>query len=240
LGCHTLTTPRFGDGRYCNKIAQLMNLEGVPGDTIVLMDTDVFVLDSLGSLARSDCISGKAVDCAKPSLQALKKIAAAAGIRPLPITIPTDSNRGRTLLGNCNGGVYMIPRIHLRRFRELWASLAEWLLENDQELKKENNQNHIDQVAFFLALHKGEFKFELLPSNANFFLHFEAPHHYLDPASPVMALHYHHRCVTEDGLIKPHCKLSPAAAIAVNKANALLGSKRYQPSANSEPSVPQR
>jgi hypothetical protein len=60
LGCRTITIDRFGDGQYCNKLAQWSDmLRGSSYKQFIFLDTDtIFVHDLIHDL-RSDVISAK-------------------------------------------------------------------------------------------------------------------------------------------------------------------------------------
>jgi 2-polyprenyl-3-methyl-5-hydroxy-6-metoxy-1,4-benzoquinol methylase len=62
-----------------------------------------------------------------------------------------------------------------------------------------------------------------LPANANYFLHFKAPHTCFDPAEPIRMVHYHDSALSVLGLLQTTWKLNPGEKTAVDKANALIG-----------------
>lgn len=70
---------RFGDGRWCNKLAQLPNLLSEPFDVAVLLDTDTIAVADLRSFLLGDAVLGKVVDFPNPPLAVLKELYRMAG-----------------------------------------------------------------------------------------------------------------------------------------------------------------
>src|ERR1700733_11977513 len=62
LGCCVQQINRFGDGRYCNKLNQFDNLNGLDFDRAVLLDTDTIALSDLRPFLSDTAIGGKIVD----------------------------------------------------------------------------------------------------------------------------------------------------------------------------------
>ncbi len=137
LGCNMHEIRRFGDGRYCNKVAQLENLRDIDIDGAVLLDTDTIVLADIRLFLAGGALQAKVVDLANPSLGALKKAARLAGMRTLPKTIPVDAGGGKTYLGNCNGGYYAIPKALIPVVSVEWRRWTLWLLDNSEPLRQE-------------------------------------------------------------------------------------------------------
>jgi hypothetical protein len=210
----------FGDGKWCNKIAQLPNLFDAPCDFIVLLDTDVIVLQDFRGYLRADAVHAKVVDKSNPRLPTLLALMAKAGRRDPPLTL-TDAGAEPTVLGNANGGFYAVPRSLARRFHEAWESWALWLFAHGTLLAKEGKSKHIDQVSAAMAFQVSGVPYVAVPSNLNYFIHFQAKHGVDDESFPISVLHYHDT-MDADGQIRPNFPLTAREADAVELANRLI------------------
>lgn len=224
LGCTVHEIARFGDGRYCNKIAQLENLRGIECDLLVLLDTDMILVADLRPFLVAGALQSKVVDWPNPSLEALEKVARRAGMRTLPDKIWVDSRMGKTYVGNSNGGFYAIPRALIGQVSEAWKKWAKWLLENDEPLRHEGKLMHIDQVAMWLAIHTAGIPYVPAPSNVNYYLHLRGRHCYCDRTGPIAVLHYHDTSLNVLGQIEPRVRLTRREANSVRRANAQIES----------------
>ena len=136
---------------HCNKISGALRLAEESFDGLaVLCDTDIAVMeDPRGLEIAPGTMAAKVVDAPVPSLEVLQKIFTASEL-PAPATIPLPWGPGdRTLSGNSNGGLYLVPGPLLGRLANAWADWAGWLL-NRMELLEEWSI-HVDQVAMALA-----------------------------------------------------------------------------------------
>ena len=96
---------------HCNKIAGALRLAQDPIDGLaVLCDTDIAVLEDPRLLELPEStVGGKLVDAPVPSLEAVLNIFAVAGL-DLPPVVPLPWGDGdRTVAGNTNGGLYLVP-----------------------------------------------------------------------------------------------------------------------------------
>lgn len=218
LGCRVHALEKFGDGRWCNKLAQLPNLLDEPCDRIVLLDTDMIAVADLRPFLTGDAVHAKPVDTPSPSLAALAAIFAAAGHAPPP-TIATDEPGGQTCHGNCNGGFYDIPRPLAERLSDSWRKWALWLLADTAVLNAENKTAHVDQVSMALALNIDRIPFSPAPSNINYFIHYKAERSYLDCNRPIALLHYHNAALSVTGYLEPPIPLTQDEKLAVERAN---------------------
>lgn len=222
LGCCLHEIQPFGDEKYCNKIAQLETLKRFDFDRVILLDTDMIALTDVRDFVATEAIQAKIVDLDNPSLAALKEIAAMAGLTTWPPEVETDTRCGRTSLGNCNGGFYVIPRSQLERVSLEWRRSALWLLDHDEPLTREGKEAHIDQVSMWLAIHTATLPFAPAPSNLNYYVHFSGPHFYFDPILPIALLHYHSTSLNVLGLIEPRARLNEIESDAIARANAQI------------------
>ncbi|WP_395646274.1 class I SAM-dependent methyltransferase [Terricaulis sp.] len=220
-GFHTHTLTRFGDGRHCNKIAQIAALPANGYDVAVLLDTDTIAVGDLRLWLNTDAIVGKIVDGASTRLETLNAVAAEANlIRPIE-TLRTDNDEAATAAGYFNGGFYAIPRQHLKTIDEAWRRWATWLLHDAAALKAAGRMVNADQVSFWLALQSSGLPFKTAASNANYFTHMHAPHVHYDPAREIALLHHHHEFDVL-GFLAPTGARDPAAQAAIARANAQI------------------
>jgi hypothetical protein len=217
------TLARFGDGKYCNKIGQLDNLSDIGADIVVLLDTDTLAVGDLRPWLKRDAVLGKIVDAANPPLQILDQITEATGLASPGPVCDTDSGDGQTYAGNFNGGMYSIPREHCAVMSREWRRWALWLLDNIELLRRARKESHVDQVAFWLALRSSGVPFQLAPSNLNYFIHFEAPHRYVDDSREIALIHYHNACLNVLGKLEPPTPQATIAQEAIKIANELIG-----------------
>jgi hypothetical protein len=278
LGCTTHQIKPFGDGRFCNKLAQLGNLKGRDFSIVVLLDTDMIALDDLRPHLSNTELTAKVVDGPNPPLSVLRQVARLAGMREEPQLIEVDASSGLglvassdggkraahespdkragrasmpamihllrkplmalrervgstrrhagqdlTFVGNCNGGMYGIPKHLVEQVDTAWRYWALWLLQNIEPLKKARKQTHVDQVAMWLAIHMGQIPFRHAPSNANYYLHFAGPHRWFDERSSIALLHYHDSAVdTATGRLKAPPGASAMEQAALSAANAQI------------------
>ncbi len=223
LGCHVHEIARFGDGRHCNKLSQLENLQEHDFDRVVLLDTDMIATSDLRPFLRGAAIQAKIVDLAIPPLATLQAIAAAAGLSKLPPICRADARDDLTFEANCGGGFYSIPKELCAELSEGWRKWALWLLANTDPLSRVGRENHVDQISFWLAVQQGGLPFKAAPSNVNYYIHFVGAHRYFDDSQPIALLHYHSSSLNVLGLLEPQAHLDAAAQAAVAKANALIG-----------------
>ena len=223
-GFSTHSLNRFGDGKYCNKIGQIENIVSAHhNDIFVLLDTDTIAVSDLSRWLSRDSVVAKTVDSANPPIADLDRIATAAGLKITDVQCRTDSDDGNTYAGNCNGGMYSIPASCAHVISKEWRHWALWLLENIEPLRRTGREAHVDQVSFWLALLSSGTPFSRAKSNANYFIHMDAPHLYFDPTHAISLLHYHNQALDVVGLIEPRVPICPAAQEAVRVANGQIG-----------------
>lgn len=278
MGCTMHRIEPFGDGRYCNKLAQLGNLKDLDFSIVALLDTDMIALGDLRPhLSRTE-LSAKVVDGPNPPLSVLREVGRLAGLREEPHLIKVDASsepgfvtgtpggkradngpagnaaelapsqgripllrkpllalrgllgftgrhaeRDLTFVGNCNGGLYGIPKHLADQVDTAWRHWALWLLQNIGPLKKARKQTHVDQVAMWLAIHMGRIPFRHAPSNVNYYLHFSGPHRWFDERASIALLHYHDSAVdATTGRLKAPPEATPAEHAAISAANAQI------------------
>lgn len=226
LGCTLHEIQRFGDGRYCNKLAQLGNLHDLDFTHVVLLDTDMIAVDDIRPYLKDDALTAKIVDMPNPPVEVLTEIGQRAGISSLPQQVPADAVQVLTYAANCNGGFYGIPKGLTGRLDEQWRRWALWLRDNIELLARHGNgyERHVDQVSMWLAILAGGLPFRAAPSNVNYYVHFDGAHQYFDSRFGIALLHYHDASLGTLGKLEPGAKqLDELAHAAVAKANEQIG-----------------
>jgi hypothetical protein len=223
LGCMLHELERFGDGLYCNKVGQLQNLLPYDFATAVLLDTDMIALADVRSYIDGAAFQAKVVDLANPSIGALEEIAVLAGMPDRPARVATEADSGDTYFGNCNGGLYAIPKALCPKVDVAWRHWTLWLLNNMEPLMREGKQFHADQVAMWLAIRMAQIPFLPAPSNINYFVHFTADHRYFDFHREIALIHYHDS-LNALGLLEPSAQLNSIERAAIAKANRQIAS----------------
>jgi hypothetical protein len=219
LGCITHSLTRFGDGRYCNKLAQWDNLKGVGADHFVFLDTDMICVGDIVGHLPSDRIAGKVVDVPNPKFPLLDTLFERAGFHDRPAVVPVDALQGHTYRANCNGGLYSVPRSMADLLFETWRRRALALLDDIEPLRAVKKESHVDQIAFCMAVHETSLPFSHLASNVNYPLHLAGPHNYREAHRPLALLHYHNSSLNILGLVEPKRNLDAGEIEAVRNAN---------------------
>lgn len=212
----------FGDGKWCNKIAQIPNLIEEDCDRIVLLDTDMIAVDDIRPFLHGAAVQAKVVDIGNPPLTILREIIAPLSDDPFPL-MTTDAARDETIVGNANGGFYAVPKAWAGAFHAAWRDWALWLLAHDEPLARVGKTSHIDQVSAALAFRLSHIPFAHLPSNANYFLHFRGEHRYFDPDRPISLIHYHDMAMDAAGRLASPTWLTALETDAVTVANRQIG-----------------
>ena len=219
LGCLVKDTIFFADKKYSNKVAQLRN---APRDVdfVVCCDTDILYMRNIEPDLRGKegKVLGKVVDYDNPPIQIFRDIAALDPALPEIEEVPSDVNRQPTFSGNFNGGLYIIPGVHVAAFSEAWEEEALRLFHSQkcQEILG-SYAWHIDQISFCFALAKLGLDYEYLPITFNFPLHMAVPEDRVTDPSDLKILHYH-TAVEENGLPTEEIVVGKDLKLAVNDA----------------------
>lgn len=222
LGCQTHRLSRFGDGLYCNKLAQWENLRDQDIDHVVFLDTDMICIGDFTAFLPKDAIGGKVVDLPNPELALLDQLFERAGFIDRPPIIQVEASDGTTYQGNCNGGFYSVPSQFADTLFDAWRQRAEQLLGDIEPLRAVGKEMHVDQISFCMALHETELPYVSLPSNVNYYLHFPGPHSQFDPSRPLALIHYHNSSLNVLGLLEPVGAVEPHEAQGARLANELI------------------
>jgi SAM-dependent methyltransferase len=184
---------------HCNKIAGALKMAEEQTDgLVVLCDTDVAVLEDPRTLfLPPGSIGGKVVDTPVPPLEVLHRIFAVAEV-PAPQTtaLPWGENLA-TVVGNSNGGLYLIPAPMLPGLASAWEKWARWLLDHRELLL--DWTFHLDQVAMVLALSAEGIGSEQLDVRWNTPIHDLSR---IPPDPPIPAVIHYHQEVDLEGRLR--------------------------------------
>jgi hypothetical protein len=158
-------TPQI-DGRFCNKIGQLLQLADRDFDVLVACDTDLAILEPLDRIARVDAIRAKRVDSPNPPVEILEELRPLFKISTMPEIVTCSCSPESTYRLNCNGGLIMIPRRFVLPLGREWLSCAKFLDIERHRLQEWGN--HLDQVSWAFAMMRLGYAFEELPIEYNF------------------------------------------------------------------------
>jgi 2-polyprenyl-3-methyl-5-hydroxy-6-metoxy-1,4-benzoquinol methylase len=184
---------------HCNKVAGALRLaEDQVEGMVVLCDTDVAVLEDPRTLmVPAGSIGGKVVDTPVPPLDVIQGIFAAARVPAPPTTpLPWDADQ-TTIVGNVNGGLYLIPAPLLPVLAPAWESWARWLLDRRELLF--DWTFHLDQVAMALALAEEGIGSEQLDVRWNTPIHDLTR---IPPDPPIPAIIHYHQEIDTQGRIR--------------------------------------
>jgi hypothetical protein len=223
LGCTLHDIERFGDGRYCNKIAQLANLHRFDFDHVVLLDTDMIAVADIRPFLGEQALVAKVVDIAEPPLAVLEEIARAAGMRNLPPVGTADIEYVATYSGHCNAGFYGIPKALAEIVDRSWRNRAQWLIEHDEPLKRTGTLHRIDQVSMWLAIVMDRIPYRTAPSNVNYYVPTDSEHRYLDASAGIALIRYDEAKLNALGKLEPHARHNPFERRAIEAANEQIG-----------------
>jgi len=222
LGVKTVSVDPFGDGKYCNKVAQFGTDILRESDGVVFTDADVAILEDIGRTAGLDCVKGKIVDLPRPSLAVLTRLFKMAGLaKPPSLARPTFATEP-TFQGNFNGGLYMVPTADLDSLHDTWAKWSLWCLGKADVLGK--HHFHADQIGFCFALNELGLPVEELSVAYNCPTHLTDVDLGLLKERPKM-LHYHAR-IGDNGQVLPTG--TPILDDAIGEVNRLIESKRAE------------
>ena len=222
-GVNVRVTEPFGDKKYCNKIPQISNKELKESDVIILMDTDMLILENFenrlnaDSFTGSGCIAGKIVDIENPPTHVIDAVFGIAGLKK---TLPDKfTERGPVLTygANFNGGLYIIPRKYYDIIETGWKKWALWLLENGKPMYEAKKAAHIDQIAFCMTVHEHELDIRYLDRVYNYPMTYDFG---ADERTPYV-LHYHEE-VDANFLLSPAFEPLGNIKKAVDRANAFI------------------
>lgn len=206
------------DGKYCNKLMQLEYFRNKNIDGVILMDTDMFVLDDLSQI-KGDKIMAKRVDAPNPALSTLENIYKAASLK-LPTLGYSDwvMPNNATFKNNFNGGFYYIPQNLIETMSKDWKKWADWLYNRPQLFSNPQQFIHVDQISFSLAIHANRFPFTELTANYNFPIHSAAEICSFENSENIKIIHYH-REIDDFGLLDSTKTMDKGVIKAIDSAN---------------------
>jgi hypothetical protein len=224
LGCTLHDIARFGDGRHCNRIAQLANLHRFEFDHAVLLDTGTIAIGDLRPFLSDDALVAKVVDLPQPPLPALEAVARAAGVRTLPPVGTADGAYAPTFAGHCDSGFFSVPKAFAESIDRAWRRWAQWLLEQNELLTRTGTLQHIEQVAMWLALLMDRIPYRAAPSNVSYYVHVSGEHWYFDASAGIALVRYHDAAnLNALGKLQPQAQFNEQEQRAINLANEQIG-----------------
>jgi SAM-dependent methyltransferase len=184
---------------HCNKVAGALKMAEEQTDgLVVLCDTDVAVLEDPRTLVLPpNSIGGKVVDTPVPPLEVLHRIFVVAEVPAPQTTALPWGEKQATVVGNSNGGLYLIPGPMLPGLASAWEKWARWLLDRRELLL--DWTFHLDQVAMVLALSAEGIGSEQLDVRWNTPIHDLSR---IPPEPPTPAVIHYHQEIDLEGCIR--------------------------------------
>lgn len=217
-GANVEITKPYGDKTYCNKISQMSNDKLKDSDVIILMDTDMIMLENFENTIDYDYISSKIVYFPNPETSVINELFEMAGLKKSLTDKSIESDGDYMTYGaNFNGGLYIIPQKYYDIIKSGWEKWAQWLLKNGRPLYEANKQGHIDQISFCMAVHENNIPIKYLDKMYNYHLPFDLG----DPEKIPYVLHYHYH-TDENHLLWLNYQPGKTMAKAVEMANELI------------------
>ncbi|MDR2888317.1 MAG: hypothetical protein LBV33_00555, partial [Lachnospiraceae bacterium] len=109
-GVNLVRVNSFGDMKYCNKIVQLSNDKLYCADAVILMDTDTFLTEDISGYIDFDKVNGRVVTKGHPPTFIFEDILTKANIKNAGYYPKVIIGDYKTIHGNLNGGLYIIPQ----------------------------------------------------------------------------------------------------------------------------------
>jgi len=187
-GVNVEITEPYGDKTYCNKIMQLSNEKLKDSDVLMLMDTDMIMLENFEDKLDYDYISSKIVYAPNPETSVIDELFEMAGLKKTLPDKAIESDDGYLTYGaNFNGGLYVIPQKYYETIKSGWEKWAQWLLKNGTPLYDAKKEGNIDQVSFCMTVHENNIPIKYLDRRYNYHVLFDLG----DPGRIPYILHYH-------------------------------------------------
>jgi hypothetical protein len=174
LGVNTRPVERFdSEDPYANKIRQHVTDFG-SNDRVVLSDVDIAFVQPFPIEELGDVVAGKPVDLPNPPIGILHRIFERAGIEPMQTCTNVVMNGDaeiafETLVGNFNGGIYIVPLTKMAALGAGWAKWGRWLGERREILL--DWREHLDQVSFCLSINEERVPARILDDRWNYPAH---------------------------------------------------------------------
>ncbi|MCL2772254.1 MAG: hypothetical protein FWD71_02795 [Oscillospiraceae bacterium] len=175
-GANVVIIEPYGDKTYCNKIAQMSDDKLKDSDAVILMDTDMIMLENFENTLDYEYISAKIVNSPNPETHVIDKLFGAAGLKKsLPDKTVELMDDYLTYGANFNGGLYVIPQKYYDIIKSGWEKWSQWLLmrENGKPLYDAKREAHIDQVSFCMTVHENNIPVKYLNRLYNYPIPFD-------------------------------------------------------------------
>jgi len=216
-GVNVVISEPFGDKTYCNKISQLSNINLKDSDAIILMDTDMIMLENFESTLNYNYINAKIVDQPNPPTNVIDEVFKLANLQK---TLPDKSVECLDYLtygANFNGGLYIIPQKYYEIVKSGWEKWSQWLLINGKPLYDAKREMHIDQISFCMTVHENKIPVNHLERLYNYPL----PYDFGDVNKIPYVLHYH-TYTDENHILKVDYEPAGNIKKAVEIANSFI------------------
>ncbi|MCL2815486.1 MAG: hypothetical protein FWD23_12870 [Oscillospiraceae bacterium] len=178
----------FGDKKYCNKIPQMSNEKLRDSDAVIVMDTDMVMLENFEHTIDYNHISGKIIYMKNPETQVIDSLFELAGVKKSLPDMPIESDGAYFTYGaNFNGGLYIMPDKYCETIKSGWEKWSVWMLENGKPLYEAKKENHIDQLSFCMTVHENNIPVKYLDHLYNYHILFDLGEKEKKP----YVLHYH-------------------------------------------------
>ena len=173
-GANVSVIERFGDGIYCNKIPQMSNEKLKDCDAVILMDTDMIMLENFEDKIDYDHISGKIIYMKNPETPVIDSLFELAGVKKSLPDMAIESDAGYMTYGaNFNGGLYIIPNKYHNILKSGWEKWSVWMLKNGKPLYEAKKEAHIDQLSFCMTIHENKIPVKYLDRLYNYHILFD-------------------------------------------------------------------
>ena len=216
-GVNVVIAEPYGDKKYCNKIAQLSNKNLKDSDVIILMDTDMIMLENFENTINYDYINAKIVDMPNPETDIIDEVFELAGLQKSLPDKSVECLDYFTYGANFNGGLYIIPQKYYEIIQSGWEKWSHWLLNYGKPLYDANREAHIDQISFCMTIHENNIPVKYLDRLYNYPL----PYDFGDEKKVPYVLHYH-TYTDENHLLSVKHKLAGNIKKAVDLANKFI------------------
>jgi len=216
-GVNAVISDPYGDQTYCNKIAQLATGGLKDSDAVILMDTDMIMLENFENTLDFDSVSAKIVDNPNPGASVIDELFELAGLRKSLPDKSVECIDDPTYGANFNGGLYIIPQKYYETVKSGWEKWSQWLLQYGKPLYDAKREAHIDQLSFCMTVHENNIPVKHLDRLYNYPL----PYDFGDEKKLPYVLHYH-TCTDENHLLSVDYQPAGNIKKAVDLANRFI------------------
>lgn len=199
-GVNVFKTKRFEatGSVFCNKLIQLKSKLLFDCEKILLMDTDIAVVENIRDTILKMTCAAKVADTPSPPIKIFRELYRRSSLSAFPCQVSSSFCKGVTVGGNCNGGVYIFSKDILRIIAPLWLKWSYWCLHNKSLLG--HYIIHADQISFSFALLESGLELEYLDLDMNYPTHLKKKTYTCMHNFKAKILHYHSN-IDDDGFL---------------------------------------